>query len=83
MRRRQTHPMEERKPPFDVGLDIGKTLHHASVLDAEWTPSVPNVVACANTREGDVRLDALRAAITAQASPAEVSVGEETTAHTG
>lgn len=72
MRRCQTRPVQERKPPFYVGIDIGKTLHHAYVVDAEGTPWVPKVVAFANTREGYARLDALLAEATAQASPATV-----------
>lgn len=59
MRRRQTRPAEERKPPFYVGIDIGKALHHAYVLDAEGTPCVPHVLAFANTRAGYTRLFAM------------------------
>jgi hypothetical protein len=32
MRRRQARPVQERKPPFCVGIDIGKTVHHAYVV---------------------------------------------------
>jgi transposase len=71
--------VQERKPPFYVGIDIGKTLHHAYVLDAEGTPCVPTVVAFANTHEGYARLDALLAEATAPATPAAVMVGGEAT----
>jgi hypothetical protein len=29
MPRRQTRPVQERKPPFYVGIDIAKAMHHA------------------------------------------------------
>jgi hypothetical protein len=79
MRRRQTRPVQERKPPFYVGIDIGKTLPHAYVLDAEGMPCVPQVVAFANTRAGDARLYTLLAEATAQATPTQVIIGCEAT----
>jgi transposase len=79
MRRRQTRAVQERKPPFYVGIDIGKTLHHAYIVDAEGTPCVPKVVAFANTRAGYARLFTLLAEATGQATPAAVMVGCEAT----
>jgi transposase len=79
MRRRQTRPVQERKPPFYVGIDIGKTLHHASVVDAEGTPCVMKVLTFTNTREGYARLFTLLAEATGQAAPTEVTVGCEAT----
>jgi hypothetical protein len=37
MRRRQTRPVDERKAPFSVDLDIGNTLHHTYVANAKDT----------------------------------------------
>ena len=45
MRRRHTQSMPERKPPFSVGLDIGTSMPHASVVDAEGMPCVPKMLA--------------------------------------
>jgi transposase len=75
MRRRQTRPVQEHKPPFYVGIDTGKTLHHALVVDATGTAWVPNVVPFANTRPGYTQLFALLAEATAQATPPEITVG--------
>lgn len=79
MRRRQTRPAEERKPPFYVGIDIGKTLHHAYIVDAEGRPCVAKVTAFANTRQGYACVFALLAEATGQAAPTEVTVGCEAT----
>jgi transposase len=79
MRRRQMRAVPAHTPPFYVGIDIGKTLHHAYVVDAEGVPCMPKVVAFANTREGYARLDALLAEATAQALPTEVMIGCEAT----
>lgn len=79
MRRCQPQAVQGHKPPFYMGIDIGKTLHHAYVVDAEGTPCVPKVVAFANTREGYTRLHALLAEATGQAAPAEVTIACEAT----
>jgi transposase len=79
MRRHQTPRVQGRKRPFYVGIDIGKTVHHAYVLDAEGTPCVPKVLAFPNTRAGYEQLYTLLAEATDRASPAEVTVGCEAT----
>jgi hypothetical protein len=33
MRHRQTRPLQEHKPPFYLGIDIGNTLDHAYVVE--------------------------------------------------
>jgi transposase len=71
--------MQERTPPFYVSIDVGKTRHHAYVVDAQGTPCMPKVMAFANTREGYDGLYALLAETTARALPAEVIVGCEAT----
>lgn len=68
MRRRPTRAVQERKPPFYVGINIGKTLHHAYIIDAEGMPCVPKVAAFANTREGYAHLFTLLAEATGQAA---------------
>jgi insertion element IS1 protein InsB len=55
MPRRQTQPVQERKPPFDVGIDIGKAMHHVSVVDAEGIPCVPQVLAVAKVERISLR----------------------------
>jgi transposase len=79
MPRRQTRPVQERKPPFYVGIDIGKAMHHAYVVDAEGTPCIPKVLAFANTRAGYTQLFTTLTEATAQAAPTEVTVGCEAT----
>jgi transposase len=79
MRRRQTRPVQERKPPFLVGIDIGKTVHHVYIVDGAGTPCVPKVVAFTNTREGYARLFTLLAEATGQVPPSAVTVGCEAT----
>ena len=79
MPRLQTRPVQERKPPFYVGIDIGKALHHADVVDAEGTPCVSKVLAFANTRAGYTQLFMLLTEATAQAAPTEMTVGCEAT----
>jgi len=60
-----------------VGIDIGKTLPHSSVLDAEGTPCGPHVLAFANTRAGYTRLLAMLTEATAHAAPVDVTGGCE------
>jgi transposase len=62
-----------------MGIDIGKTLPHADVVDAEGTPCVAKVVAFANTHEGSARLHTLLAEATGQVAPAEVTIACEAT----
>jgi transposase len=79
MRRRPTPPVQERKPPFYVGIDIGKAMHHAYVMDAEGTPCVPEVLAFANTHAGYSQLCTTLTEAMAQAEPTKVTVGCEAT----
>jgi transposase len=62
-----------------VGIDIGKAMHHAYVVDAEGTPCVPKVLAFANTRAGYTQLFTTLTEATAQAAPTAVTVGCEAT----
>jgi hypothetical protein len=78
-RRRPTRAVQERKPPFSVGIDSGTTLPHASIREAEGTPCVPKVAACANTRGGSAHVFPLWAEAPGQATPAAVMVGCEAT----
>jgi transposase len=79
MRHRPTRPIPECQPPFYVGIDIGKSMHHAYVVDAEGTPCIPKVLAFANTRAGYTQLFTMLTEATAQAEPTEVTVGCEAT----
>jgi transposase len=79
MPRRQTPPVQERRPPFYVGIDIGKATHHAYVVDAEGIPCMPKVLVFANTRAGYTQLFTMLAEATAQAAPTAVTVGCEAT----
>ncbi len=79
MRRHHTPPVQGRKPPCYVGIDIGKPVHHADGLEADGTPCVPKVLALPHTRAGDEQLYAQLAEATDRESPAEVSVGCEAT----
>ena len=56
MPRRLTRPVQERKPPFSVGIALGKTRPHVYAVDAEGTPHVPKEQALANTRPGYIDL---------------------------
>jgi hypothetical protein len=84
MRHRQTRPIQERQAPFYVGIDIGKSthhayVHHAYVMDAEGTPCIPKVVAFAKTCAGYTQLFTMLTEATAQAGPTEMTVGCEAT----
>jgi transposase len=79
MPRRQPRPVEARKPPFSVGIDLGQAMPHASVVEAEGTPSVPKGLAFANTRAGYPPWCTLLTEATAPAAPCEVTVGGEAT----
>ena len=74
-RHRQTRPVDERKVPFSVGLDIGNTLHHAYVVNAKSTICMPKARPFANMRAGYMQLFAMLTEATAHAAPAEVTVG--------
>ena len=79
MRRGKARPVSERKAPFFVGIDVGKQTHYAFVVDADGTPCLPKAMAFVNTRQGYAQLHAAIQAATAQAHPAEVTVGCEAT----
>jgi transposase len=71
--------VSERKPPFFVGIDVGKRTHYAAVIDADETPCLPKALAFANTHEGYRQLVTTLHEVTGQASPAEVTIGCEAT----
>lgn len=79
MRRGKARPASERKAPFFVGIDVGKQIRSAFVVDTEGTPCLPKAMAFGNTREGYAQLHATIQEATAQAHPAEVTVGYEAT----
>jgi transposase len=79
MKRQNVRPTHARKAPFFVGIDIGKQMHYAAVMDAAGTPCLPKTLKFANTREGYGQLQRALAEATASAPPAAVTVGCEAT----
>jgi transposase len=79
MPRRYTRPVQERQPPFDVGINIAKATHHADVVDAEGNPCLPKGLVFANRRAGYTHLCTTLTEATAQAAPTDVMVGCEAT----